>query len=73
MDMNYQQRAEYIAQCRRTIAAQDVAHRKMVLDHEREVQRITLESQMAVYRMLLASYAEAAKPLTKKKRITVAM
>ena len=73
MDMNYQQRSEYIEQCQRKIAAQDAAYRKDVAAHEAEIQRIVIESQAEMLRMLCAISPPLRTAATKKQRITVAM
>lgn len=73
MDMNHQQWAEWIEQCRRDIAAQDAAYRKAVLEHEAEVQRIVIESQAEMLRMLCAISPPLRTTATKRQRITVAM
>jgi len=77
MDMNYQQRAEYIEQCRRDIAVQDAALQKATLDHELESQRIAIESQLKIHQLMSETFKQARVmelvTFADAKKITVAM
>ena len=70
--MDHQQIAEYIDQCRRTIAADDAAYRKCVRDHEAKAQRIALYLQLEIQRFT-AGVFEQARAAPSTSTITVAM
>ena len=59
MDMNYQQRAEYIEQCQREVDAQDAAHKRAALDHEIAMQCTVIETQLAISQLMGATLSQS--------------
>lgn len=72
MDMNYQQRAEYIEQCRRQVDESRRQYLRQTHEHEMELLRIRIQAAVEMQRMFNDAHRKACCGGT-SARITVAM